>query len=320
MINLLTRQEIEEELGPVFAPEQTARLVRVVDPLWQMEVARAADTRALQQGLTALTEEVRQLAEAQARTEERLAEFEQRTEERFAALAEFQRRTEERLERLEAAVERLAAAQARTEERVGRLEAAVERLAEAQARTEERVGRLEAAVERLAEAQVRTEERLERLEAALERTNILVADLRGWQLELRYQERARAYFGPLLRRLRVLSLAELEEELEPHLPAAGFEDLLQADLLLSGQPRHRPEVPPVWLVVEASAVVDRHDVERAQRRAIVLREAGFRAIPTVAGEQLTAGAEEAIQAGHLLVLQDGRPRFWEDALAAALAD
>jgi hypothetical protein len=264
-----------------------------------MEVARAADTRALQQGLTALTEEVRQLAEAQARTEERLAEFEQRTEERFAALAEFQRRTEERLERLEAAVERLAAAQARTEERVGRLEAAVERVAE---------------------AQVRTEERLERLEAALERTNILVADLRGWQLELRYQERARAYFGPLLRRLRVLSLAELEEELEPHLPAAGFEDLLQADLLLSGQPRHRPEVPPVWLVVEASAVVDRHDVERAQRRAIVLREAGFRAIPTVAGEQLTAGAEEAIQAGHLLVLQDGRPRFWEDALAAALAD
>ena len=91
-------------------------------------------------------------------------------------LAEAQQRTEERMDRLEAAVERLAEAQRRTEERVDRLEAAVERLAEAQSRTEERadrleaaVERLEAAVERLAEAQRRTEERVDRLEAAVER-------------------------------------------------------------------------------------------------------------------------------------------------------
>jgi hypothetical protein len=74
------------------------------------------------------------------------------------------------------------------------------------------------------------------------------------------------------------------------------------------------------LAVEASAVVDRNDVERAQRRAALLRRVGYRAIPTVAGEQTTAGAEEALCPGHVLLVQDGRPRFWETALAAVLAN
>ncbi len=67
------------------------------------------------------------------------------------------------MDRLEAAIERLAEAQQRAEERMDRLEAAVERLAEAQRRTEERVDRLEAAVERLAEAQSRTQRAVDRL-------------------------------------------------------------------------------------------------------------------------------------------------------------
>jgi len=52
--------------------------------------------------------------------------------------------------------------------------------------------------------------------------------------------------------------------------------------------------------VEVSAVVERHDVERAQRRAAALRCAGYRAIPTVAGEQVTAEAEEVAREGHIL--------------------
>jgi chromosome segregation ATPase len=54
------------------------------------------------------------------------------------------RTVEERLDRVEAALERLAAAQARTEERMAELAAA-------QARTEDRLGRLEGAVERSTE-------------------------------------------------------------------------------------------------------------------------------------------------------------------------
>jgi len=197
----------------------------------------------------------------------------------------------------------------------------VRKLTAAQSRAEEQVGQWGTGFKRLVEAQAPTEERMQELAAALERTHSLVAGLTDWELEWRYQQRAGAYFGPLLRGWRVLFPAELEEELEPQLPAAEFEGLLQVDLLLGGQPRHRTESPLVWLAVEASAVIDRYDVERAQRRAAVLRRAGYRTIPTVAGERITAGAqEEAALAGNILVLQDGEPLYWKEALAAALAD
>ncbi|MFQ5595505.1 MAG: hypothetical protein ACE5HA_15260, partial [Anaerolineae bacterium] len=54
-------------------------------------------------------------------------------------LAEAQQRTEARLERLEATVQSLAEAQERTEARLERLEATVQSLAEAQERTEARL-------------------------------------------------------------------------------------------------------------------------------------------------------------------------------------
>ena len=149
-----------------------------------------------------LKEIVRELAEAQKRSEERLT----RLEETVEKLAEAQRRTEERLTRLEETVEKLAEAQTRTEERLTRLEETVEKLAEAQRRTEERVNelaeaqkrteerltRLEETVEKLAEAQTRTEERLTRLEETVEklaeaqrRTEEEIARLTGEMMELR---------------------------------------------------------------------------------------------------------------------------------------
>ena len=108
MSELLTRREMEEKLGRAFTPEQTASLVELLEVFWRIEIERAADTRALKQGLTALSEEVGKLAEAQRRTEERLAEFEQRTEERFAALAEAQQRTEESLAQLSTSINEMA--------------------------------------------------------------------------------------------------------------------------------------------------------------------------------------------------------------------
>jgi hypothetical protein len=217
------------------------------------------------------------------------------------------------------AIRDLATAQARTEQRL-------EELATAQARTEQRL-------EELATAQARTEQRLEEVAVALqdlatvqkevaailERFDTRISDLKGWQLELRYQERAVAYFGPLLRQMRVVFPNEMEDELEAHLSTDEFQDLLQLDLLVSGQPRYRPDAPQVWLAVEVSAVVDRHDVERARRRAATLRRAGYHAIPTVAGEQVTAGAEGEARIHKTLLLQNGKALFWEDALAEALS-
>ena len=46
---------------------------------------------------------------------------------------------------------------------------------------------------------------------------------------------------------------------------------------------------PEWLAMKVSSVIDRDDVERARRRADLLRRAGFDAIPAVAGGGIDRG-------------------------------
>ncbi|MFN3762404.1 MAG: hypothetical protein ACK4WK_04280, partial [Anaerolineae bacterium] len=179
--------------------------------------------------------------------------------------------------------------------------------------SEARWARIEVALNRLAEAQARTEIQVQKLtdrQGAFE----------GRLLELTYQQKAGAYFGPLLRRPRAFGPVEVEDRVEGHLSREEFMDFLAADLLVSGYPRYLPEAPQVWLVVEVSATVDRHDVERARRRAALLRRAGLRAIPAVAGEDATLGARDEAEAHNVLMLQDGRALFWEEALAEALSE
>jgi len=249
--------------------------------------------------------------------------------EQFQRIWEVQARTEERLERLETAVQALAEAQRRTEERVNELaeaqrrtEERVNELAEAQRRTEERVNEL-------AEAQRRTEEQIQVLirEMIVVKADIkaLKADVKalrddmgsvkGRLLEMGYREKAPSFFGRLLRKVQVLSLADLLEELEARLSPQEVDDLLELDLLVRGRLKEGPEV---WVAVEVSAVVDRHDVERALRRAALLRMPGRAVVPAVAGEEATLGAEkDAEQEGVLLIL-DGRCRFWDRALERVL--
>ncbi len=201
--------------------------------------------------------------------------------------------------------DRLAEAQERVEGRMDRVEAALERL--------------EAAVQQLAEAQRHTAEQLADLIQVVSGMQDTLGAVKGRQLELTYRERAGAYFGPLLRRMRVVSPIEIEDDLEAHLSAKEFRDLLQLDLLIRGQPRHLPDAPQVWLAVEVSGVIYPHDVERARRRAAALCRAGLRAIPTVAGEEVIEEAEEEARTGKVLLLRDGYAQFWEEALEEALA-
>ncbi|MEJ5349053.1 MAG: hypothetical protein WHS46_10260 [Desulfosoma sp.] len=116
---------------------------------------------------------VRDLAEAQKRTEkhvEELAEAQKRTEARMEELAEAQKKTEARLDSLAAKVEELAEAQRRTEARM-------EELAEAQRKTEARLDNLAAKVEELAEAQKRTEKAVVGLSRGLKTTREQVGGL-----------------------------------------------------------------------------------------------------------------------------------------------
>jgi len=313
-------------------------LVRLLQehPEWRGELRRLL----LTDELLALPEIVRELAEAQRRTEERVG----RVQEAIAALAEAQRRTEERVGRVEERV-------GRVEERVGRVEEAIAALAEAQRRTEERVGRVEEQIAALAEAQRRTEEQVRALAAAQESfarrqewlTTVVsdlintvgeltttvreltatvgnlkttVGDLKGRVLEGTYRDKASSYFGPLLRRLRVVDPYTLEDTLRRHLSPEEFYDVLLLDLLLCGQPREQPRIPDLWLAVEISAVVDQGDVERVRRRATYLRRAGYRVIPLVAGERATLGAEDEARRHQVAVMQDGRVFLWQEALRA----
>ncbi|MGB9713338.1 MAG: coiled-coil domain-containing protein [Dissulfurimicrobium sp.] len=105
------------------------------------EMERQQRDRVTKNEFNELKEVVRELAEAQKKTEERLC----RLEDTVRELAEAQKKTEERLCRLEDTVRELAEAQKRTEQRVGEL-------AEAQKRTEQELGNLAKQVGGLSDA------------------------------------------------------------------------------------------------------------------------------------------------------------------------
>lgn len=197
-----------------------------------------------------------------------------------------------------------------------RLEAAVQRLAEAQARTEARM-------EELAKAQVGTAEALLELSQAMSKIQGILRGFEAILLEVTYWEKVVAYFGPFLRRVRALAPVEMEDQLEPRLSPGEFRDLLDVDMLVTGQPRYLVNAPEVVLAVEISLVLQPHDVERAQRRALLLRRAGLYGIPAVAGKDVTMKAKEEAEARKVLLLygtdEEKEAFFWDEALADALA-
>jgi len=264
-----------------FTVEEFHDLIKLLEekPEWREDLRRLV-----------LTDELLKLPEAFRE----LVEVQRRTEERIEALTE-------RLETLGKRVEELAEAQRRTEERLGSL-------AEAQGKTE---GRLESLAEKIETLTAH----IDTLATAHGRLEDRVGKMMGQMLELLYAKRAGAYFGRFLRRVQVVETHSLEDRLESELSPGEFNDLLLLDLLVKGRLRHA-EDREVWLAVEISATVDRTDVERAARRARLLRKAGYQAIPVAAGEKTTLGAEEAARLEKVALMRDGVISFWEEALKA----
>ena len=234
---------------------------------------------------------------------------------RFERLAASHERSLERFDHIEAALQRLAEAQARTGERLDRLAKAQARSEQRLDRVEERLDRVEAALQRLAEAQAATQEALTRLTERVDGLSDDMASVKGTLLEVKYRDKAMAYFGPMLRNLHIIGPQEMDTVVEPKLGRDEFRDVLLLDLVLSGKPRDRDDLDEVWLAVEISFVVDRSDVERARRRARLLASAGRAALPVVAGEAVTLGAEEDLESGDVIFVRDGRSHHWETALA-----
>jgi chromosome segregation ATPase len=274
-------------------------------PDWLSEVRRLVLTNEL----LSLPDIVRELAEAQRRTEERLEQLSIRVDQ----LAEAQRRTEERLEQLALRVDQLSI-------RLDQLSIRVDQLAEAQRRTEERLEQLALRVDQLAEAQRRTEERLDALAETVQRLVNQMAEIRGDVLEIKFRDKAPSFFGRWLRRVQVVPIIEIEERLEAALTDKEVSELLALDLLVRGRPREaNARVDELWLAVEVSSVIDAGDVQRAERRAALLRQAGLKAVPVAAGARVNAEAQKLAESLRVAIMKNGTDQGWDRAYSAAVA-
>ncbi|MBM3131070.1 MAG: hypothetical protein FJ009_20885 [Chloroflexi bacterium] len=280
-------------------------------PDWLAEVRRIV----LTQELLALPELVRELAHAQARTEarvEELAHAQARTEARVEELAHAQARTEAR-------VEELAHAQARTEARLDALTARVDALTAQMAELAQAQFDVTTKLSELAAAQARTEQAVLVLADNQKRMENTLSQLVGDNLERKYRERAGVYFGKWLKSIQVVSPNDLRDDLETRLPEEQVDDVMLTDALIRGRVRQVEGLPEIWLVLEVSRLIDRNDVSRAERRAAILRRAGYRAMPVVAGEEVHPGYEGAVEYSQVAVFLDGRRQYWDRAVAAALS-
>jgi hypothetical protein len=135
-------------------------------------------------------------------------------------------------------------------------------------------------------------------------------------LEVLCELKAPALFGSRLRRAAVVDGNEIVERVEAFLSDQELDQVLLADLVVRGRAAHRPDRPEVWLAIEISAVVDQDDVDRALRRAGLLRRAGVPALPALAGDEVTAEAKTEARNRGVVVLEDGSAQLWDEAFAA----
>ncbi len=270
-------------------PEWRAELRRLV--LSEELLALPSSFKRLEEDLARLASTVQELVTNQVHMQaalEELAQAQKRTEQRVEELAQAQKRTEQR-------VEELAQAQKRTEQRV-------EELAQAQKRTEQRV-------EELAQAQKRTEESLQQLAKRVETLAVQLGEVRGQVLEMRFQQKAPAYLGRHLRRVRVVPSERLAELLDEAVDAGRItleerQAVLLADAVVQGLGL---DGSPLSLVVEVSVVVDEHDLARAVERAEILGKAlGTRAQAAVAGQEISQPTQLLARRLGVWCLQDGR--------------
>jgi myosin heavy subunit len=183
-------EEIEYQRATYVTKDEFNELKEIVKSLTLSIKELTEAQRKSEERISKLEKVVAELAEAQKQSEQRLTRLEQtvaelaeaqkKTEQRLNELAEAQKQSEQRLTRLEQTVNELAEAQKRSEQRLTRLEQTVAELAEAQKKTEQRLNEL-------AEAQQKTEQRLNELAEAQQKTEQELKKLIGEHRKTREQ-------------------------------------------------------------------------------------------------------------------------------------
>jgi chromosome segregation ATPase len=237
----------------------------------------AADVRAL-----LLSEDLLNLPPKFDRMEKKIDRIEYKVdklEERTSRIEERQARSEERQVRLE---ER----QARLEEKQDRLEKKVDKLEEDVFGLKQDVGTLKQDVDILKKDVDTLKRDVDTLKKDVDILKKDVAYLKGSDRERWYRDKAHAVFGRLV--LKGKPFEEKAAEIlwdaykRGQISKEERDEVLSSDLLWSGE----RDGKFVVLVVEVSFTISQEDVERAKKRAEILRKLGILAIPVVGGVEL----------------------------------
>lgn len=145
-----------------------------------------------------------------------------------------------------------------------------------------------------------------------------VGHLVGWRLQEQYAKHAYAYFGQLMRRIRVLTPQEIEDRVLDALTPQEQKDLYETDLLLHGRLAVDTSRELV-LAMEISSTIKLHDVQHASRRAELMRKAGYLCIPAVGGGAIVSQARRKASRLGVVVALDGSIQGWEEALSGLIA-
>ncbi len=344
---LYQHPEWREELRRAVLTDQLLGLPDLVQQLAEAQWHAEARLARLEETVAQLAEaqreteaQVAQLAVAQRETEAQVAQLavaQRETEAQVAQLAVAQRETEARLARLEETVAQLLESHRQAEARLARMEETVAQLLEAHRQAEARLARLEEAYQRAEVRLTRLEETAAQLQQTVWELSLAVSrlsdrvetlvdvqkhmledlgKLKGDMMEIRYRDKAPAYFGsPLFRRVRAVPDHQVADWLEDAIERgeATWDDrkaVMSADLVVRGI---LPDGEEAYLLVEISWGIGVEDVERAVKQAAVLRKTGRRVIPTVAGHWITEDARAMAESYRVVQITDGRA-VWPENL------
>ena len=212
-----------------------------------------------------------------------------------------------RMDQLTDTVAQLTARMDQLTDTVAQLTARMDQLTDTVAQLTARMDQLTDTVAQLIEGQ-------RQLTAGQQRVEVQMGEVRGWFLEQRYRIYAPAYFGRFLRQVRTVDMGRLADALRERLEERELTEVLLSDLILTGRLPTPARPSELWVVLEVSTTVDRGDVERAQRRAALLRQARYPAVAVAAGTEATAGAQQVSGEAGVALLLDGRIDGWQEAL------
>jgi outer membrane murein-binding lipoprotein Lpp len=307
--SLQDHPEWREELRALLLTQELLTLPALAQQLTETVARLAEGQERLTASMDQLTARMDQLT---ARVDQLTQRMDQLTQ-RMDQLTEGQQRLTQRMDQLTQHVDQLTQRMDQLTQRMDQLTQRMDQLTETVSRLIEGQERLTERVDQLTESQQRLAEGQQRLE-------IQMGEVRGWSLEQRYRTHAPAYFGRLLRQVQPADIGRLAESLRERLEEQELAEVLLADLILTGRSPTPPGPSEIWVVLEVSATVDRSDVERAQRRAALLRQARYPTVAVAGGREVTAGARQAAGEGGVALLLDGRIDGWREAFDHMLAE